>query len=351
MVQPLDLRTLAQKAVNAPSGDNAQPWRFRLDGSAITLFNEEGADQTLYNFRERGSYLSHGAVAENLRLLAAARSFSARIEPFPGESNATARITFAEERDLRDELVEAIPLRATNRKPYEKRPLEPQHRAAMERAAADIPGVRLILVEEHPGMEELARHISINEWLLMENKHLHDFLFGMIRWTRQEERAKPGLYVKTMEFPPPLRLMLRYVLVHWSAVLALNRIGLSRNISKQTNALYAASSAIGAFIVPAERDTDFFNAGRAFQRLSLAATRAGASLQPLAALPYLAQRLRANEADMFSPEHRALIAAANRGITGILGIPEYSSIAMLFRLGYGNPPTARSRKLPPAFIS
>src|SRR3989344_4326706 len=274
MIQSLDLRALAEKAVEAPSGDNAQPWRFRIRENVITLFNIEGADQTLYNFRERGSYLSHGAVAENLRLLAVAQGFSCRIEPFPGEPHAPARVSFTGERAERDPLVGALPKRVTNRKPYAKKPLEPEHRAAMERAAADIAGPRLILIEERARVHELSRHLSVNERLLMENRHLHDFLFGMIRWTRDEERQKAGLYVKTMEFPPPLRFLLRHVFVHWGAVATFNRIGFSRAITKQTSALYAASSAIGAFVIPAERDADFFAAGRAFERLWLAATQA-----------------------------------------------------------------------------
>lgn len=349
MESPLDIQALAKGAVEAPSGDNAQPWRFRLEHSALTVFNQTGADQTLYNFRERGSYLAHGALAENLRLLGAAEGASADIRPFPGEPNATARITFVMNGAQRDPLVEAIPARATNRKPYEKKGLDPAHREALEAAGRGIDGIRLVLAHG-AHVAALANHICLNERLLMENKDLHDFLFGMIRWTRNEEQAKAGLYVKTMEFPLPLRMMLRYVLVHWNAVNALNRVGLSKNVSAQTKALYTASSAIGAFVIPSENDADFFNAGRAFQRLWLAATQAGLSLQPLAALPYLAQRLRAGEAQMFSPEHRALIAEANRGITGILGLPEHACIAMLFRTGYGKPPTARSAKLPPIFI-
>ena len=57
-------------AVHAPSGDNSQPWRFKFDQNSILLFNLEDRDPTLYNFRQRGSYFAHGAIIENIIIVA-----------------------------------------------------------------------------------------------------------------------------------------------------------------------------------------------------------------------------------------------------------------------------------------
>lgn len=335
---------ILQIAVNAPSGDNSQPWRFTLTDEAICVFNVPGADQTLYNFRERGSYLAHGALVENIAIAAAAEGLEAHIEPFPGELG-TARLTFRQTHARRDTLYDAIPRRATNRKPYALRPLEPAHKEALREAAAGG-SAALSLIEERNEIISTAEAISVNERLVMENRSLHDFLFGMIRWNAEEERAKPGLNIDTMEFPAPQRFALRF-LKHWSVVQALNCIGFSRVAPKGSAALFASSGALGALTVKNDSDSDFFEAGRVLQRIWLTATQHGVSIQPLAALPYLAQRVAAKDTADLSPEHIALIRGAYGKISRVFGAVPGDTMAMLFRIGYGPAPTARSLKLPP----
>jgi nitroreductase len=338
-------------SMNVPSGDNTQPWRFRIEGSTVAVYNVEHGDPTLYNFRERGSYLAHGALAENISIAAAARGFSTRVEPFPSGPQCTARITFSASQTRDADLARALPNRTTNRKPYEDRSLAEDHRRALAAAIAPYSGVSLRLVEDKRSVTELAGAMSANEGLLMENRAMHDFLFGIIRWSKEEEERAAGLYVMTMEFPPPVRFLMRYVLRHWNAVRFLNLFGLSRAIPKQSAANYAASSAMGAVILRGERNEDFFTAGRALERLWLTATALGMSIQPVAALPYLLQRVRAGEAQAFSAMQQKIIEDANAAIASAFTLKGTEHIALLFRLGYGDAPTARSAKLPPRFVS
>ncbi|MDP1707238.1 MAG: nitroreductase, partial [bacterium] len=197
---------ILRRAVHAPSGDNSQPWRFRLDKGAIVLFNLPNADATLYNFRQRGSYVAHGALIENLSILAAEQGYHCDIELFPNIPDATARISFTAAAPVAVPLAHAIEQRTTNRKPYRRVPLETEHRGALLEAVERNAGIKLRYAEGKESLALLARTVSVNERLLMENRTLHDFLFGIIRWSREEERAKPGLYLKTMELPPPVQL-------------------------------------------------------------------------------------------------------------------------------------------------
>src|SRR3989344_1472778 len=266
---------IVQLAVHAPSGDNAQPWAFALGEDSLTLLTIPGADATLYNFRERGSYLAHGAVIENIVLAAAQRGYQASVYLLPQTPDATARISFVAGVPAPDPLATMILMRATNRKPYEVKPLAVQDREAVAGAAHGVEGVEARLVEDTSDIAALAVAISVNERLLMENRQLHDFLFGMIRWSQADEEAKPGLYVKTMELPPPVQILFRFVLRYWPAVRALNLIGLSRFIPKQSALVYCATSAIGVIILKDEAEADFIQAGRAFERVWLAATLRG----------------------------------------------------------------------------
>jgi len=336
-------------AVHAPSGDNSQPWEFKRTGNSVLMLNRAEGDPTLYNFRQRGSYLSHGAVAENIAIAAAAMGFQCDIIPFPGVAGTTAEVRFTEAGSTNEPLRSFIERRATNRKPYDIRSLDGRHRDALL-GAIQYGTAAVKLIEDRDSIEEMATAVSQNERLLFENRLLHDFLFDMIRWTATEERAQPGLYVKTMEFPLPLQFMFRYVFRHWWIVRLLNRVGLSSAIPKQSALGYAASSAIGAVIIDGDSDTDFFNAGRTLQRMWLTAASLGVSLQPITAMPYLMQRVEAGEADMFNSKHIEIITKSYARIASVFEVQGNKRIAMLFRIGYDGEPTARSHKQLPRIV-
>ena len=153
-----------------------------------------------------------------------------------------------------------------------------------------------------------------------------------------------------MEFPVPLQFLLKHVFRHWAVVRMLNVIGLSKAIPASSADLYKTSSAFGAIIISGTDDASFFTDGRALQRFWLTATKLGVSFQPVTAIPYLAQRIEAKEADQISPEHQTLIMKANAVISEEFALSNTETIAMLFRIGYGDTPTATSAKLPPVIL-
>lgn len=345
------LSELLNRAIHAPSGDNSQPWRFSVKEDSITLLNIPNADGTLYNFEQRGSYLAHGTVIENISLLAQAEGYSIAVKLFPSIKDATAQISFIPNSEVGNPaLVDVIEKRTSNRKPYKKIPLQQGHRESLLQSIKNCDGAQLRFAEGSEAVSLLARTVSTNEQLLMENRTLHDFLFGIIRWTRKEEATTPGLYLKTMELPPPVQFLFRFVFRYWSAVRLLNHIGLSHFIPKQSAPVYAASSAFGALIIKGRSPADFVFAGRALQRIWLTATSLGVSIQPVTAIPYLAQRVKENAADAFTVEHQNLIKNANETISLNFELNGDEHIAMLFRLGYGDAPSATSSKAKPVFV-
>ena len=343
------IQRILEESVNAPSGDNSQPWRFTVDGDTISVFNVADGDPTLYNFLQRGSYLAHGALVENIVLRAGKAGFSAAVEPFPGIPDCTARVILTSAPARENPIADAVQKRTTNRKPYEMRPLESSHRDALASVPLE-PGVTVSFAEGEQLIESIAETVSVNERLLMENPHLHKALFSMIRWTERDERTRPGLYLKTMEFPLPVQFLFRTLLRSWPIVRALNVLGLSTVIPRQSAQGYRASSAFGAIVLRSESDTDFFNAGRVFERVWLTATNLGLSVQPVTAIPYLVQRVRAGQAHAFSDAHKQYIREAGDALSTYIGLVPDQHIAMLFRIGYGAAPTAHSYKASPVIL-
>jgi hypothetical protein len=84
----------------------------------------------------------------------------------------------------------------------------------------------------------------------------------------------------------------------------------------------------------------------AFQRVWLAASSAGLSLQPLTGALFFHQRIAAGEGDAFTPAHQKLVSSAYDIIASAFGASG-TLVGILFRVGYADPPTARSLRLPP----
>lgn len=346
-----EVLAILQRAINAPSGDNAQPWRFRVADESVEIFNLTDADPTIYNYLERGSYIAIGAVAENIRILASEIGRAASIRIFPeGAGGCVVRISLTSEAASVDPLVEHIEDRSTNRAPYADKDLPVAVADALVAAAKDV-GSTLRLVQNDDAIRELSRAISTNELLLMENRGLHDGIFSMIRFSRRAEMRAPGMYIKTMDLPLPVEMLFRSVLRSWNLLTLMNRAGFSRTIPEQTAPIYRASSAYGAIVLAGRSDADYVAVGRALQRVWLTAVSHGLAMQPTAAIPYLAQRVDAGAASMFNDEHISLIRQAYAVIARAFGISDSEHVGMMFRIGYATRKVAHSRKLPPIVLA
>ncbi|OGM94658.1 hypothetical protein A2524_02020 [Candidatus Wolfebacteria bacterium RIFOXYD12_FULL_48_21] len=347
MISQKLIKEIIEEAVHAPSGDNSQPWRFEVRGNEIDIYNLVGRDATLFNFKNRGDFLAHGALIENIAIAAAHFGYKAEMVLFPevgrNDHTATVRLEKAVEKKETG-LFKAIRERATNRKIYQSYVLTEEEKEYIEGMKGEG-GAEIRLVDNREDVNKLATIVSLNERLLLENKHIHDFLFSIIRWTDEEEKGKPGMHVKTLELAPPQRFAFRRF-KSWKFVECANRIGASKFIAKENAKVYASSSAIGAIIMESDAPKDFMQAGRLLEHMWLTLTNRGLSLQPVTAVAYLAQRIKAGDVSELSAEHQELIKRADKETREILGIGD-KTIAMVFRIGKADKPSGRAFKLGP----
>ncbi len=89
------ISNILSKAVYAPSGENSQPWRFEVIDNKIFLYNIPDRDNPVYNYNQRGSYFAHGALLENIDILAEDNGLKAETQLFPDQNvaNLVATIT------------------------------------------------------------------------------------------------------------------------------------------------------------------------------------------------------------------------------------------------------------------
>ncbi|MFQ5788534.1 MAG: nitroreductase, partial [Thermodesulfobacteriota bacterium] len=234
--------------------------------------------------------MAHGALLENILIASSALGYKADINTFPDKdnSNHVASITLNKTEIREGPLYPFIKKRATNRKPYYPDPLTNEEKASLLELNKSGFG-KVKLLEGEKAVEELADTLCLNERLVFENQQLHKFFFEHMRLTKKEALEKrDGMYIKTMELPPPVILLFKLVFKRWKLVKAL---GISKFIAKQTKKMYLAAPAIGIITIDSDSSADFLAGGRLMQRVWLEATRMGLSLHPSAGTICLIQRV------------------------------------------------------------
>lgn len=346
-----DIKKILEAAVHAPSGENAQPWRFEIRDGEIKVFNLPERDQSLYNYGQRASYVAHGALIENILIASSAFGYRAKLNIFPevGVPNLVAIVSLEKSSSAEDPLYRYIQTRCTNRKPYKSEPFSENQPAQLISAAEEIGGGKLILVQDREKIKTLAHAGSVNEHVMLSNKFLHNFFFAHINWTQEEEDKKRiGFYLKTLELPPPAQIMFR-IFRHWPVTKVLNIIGFAKAAAQGNAKIYASCAAVGAVVVLHKTPEDFIIAGRIMQRVWLKATQMGLSIQPLTGVLFFMQGIQAGRTEKFTPPQLNLIKGAYVDIKNVFEIRD-EEVVMMFRIGEGGEPSARSSRLVPQII-
>lgn len=336
----LRLKELLDRAVWAPSGDNAQPWVFRVDENTIVAQIDPLADASLYNNRQRASYISLGAVVANIQIAAGSIGYKAEtsMESVSGRRAVVIRFSLSEM--LHDELSAAIEMRHCNRRKCSDRVIPAETLDKLQESGRQD-GVE-IRFATNESKDAVALACSVNEQIVLENSVLHDFLFDHITWTAAEDSRKAGFFVRTLELNPIQRIVFRIYSTSLGARV-LNRLGFSALVSRENGALYASSSAIAGFAIKSDEPDDYIRTGMAMQRLWLCATSEGIAVQPLAGITLLAQYLK-GENNHVSPAHAERINEAYHKIQREFDRDDTNAVVLLLRLGFAPPATARTKR-------
>lgn len=343
-------RDILETAIYAPSGDNVQPWKFKITESTIDIFNVPENDTSFYNFNQSASFIGHGALLENIVILAGAMGYSAEYNIFPRKEDqnyvAHIEIRKAQEIDKNSrELADYIKLRTTNRKEYKDIALNTNEKEALRRAASTIDDqVKLNIVDDKKVLETLTAVTSNNERLVFENKMLHDFFYGHLIWNDEEAKGKIGFNVKTLELPPPGLFAFR-IFKNWPLVGFLNKFGLAKSIGKQGRKLHASAPAMGAIIVKDTSPLSYIETGRAMQRVWLEVTRLGLSLQPITGILFFMPRIKADAASELSHSQIDLIQESYGTMENVFE-SQGNVISFMFRVGRSEKPTIYTTRLP-----
>ncbi|MGO8918943.1 MAG: Acg family FMN-binding oxidoreductase [Stellaceae bacterium] len=302
-------------AILAANPHDTQPWLFTVEENAITVFADRARHLGAFDPFRREMHLGLGAAVENLVLAARARGVAATIAAADGTLSLSpdetpiraAHIALTPIPAARDALVDAIPNRHTNRGPYRA---DQAIVAATLRRFADLAGddaVRVVFVADSHARGELgALIVEATERIIRDPQMSTD----SARWFRTGRRDiaahRDGVTVDTAGLSPLITAASK-LLPDLDAPSA-DRYWLS--ITRETQV--PTAPVLGMLLVRDRLDMrSAIAAGRAWQRLHLAATGEGLAAQPLnQPVECIDRDAMLGKADVFGPALAKLAQAS-----------------------------------------
>jgi molybdopterin/thiamine biosynthesis adenylyltransferase len=347
------LALLLDAAVRAPSGANEQPWQWVRLKEDLWLLPRNRFGNSLLNYRDAATFMALGAAAENLVLRAHRLGLDVRLEaPSVHQRVPSCRFKFfpsggsAEglEPTTWDALEPMIAERHTNRRRTAATLVPKEQLDELADVAATVPGLELRFVSQRAAVAEVAHVAAAADRIRMLNPAGHRDLVREIRWTKEDaERERDGIDLRSLDLTAAEHAGLRMLRSPRVPEL-LRRWKVGHGLEKLTASALSSSSAIGLLTVPRESIRERFLAGRALERVWLAAARLGLSLQPHTSSIFLfARALGGGGAGIDAATIGELMAlqARLRGVFEARGTEVF-----LFRLFPRCEPLVRSLRIP-----
>ena len=212
---------LVRASILAASPHNTQPWLFRVSNSSIELYTDTKRNTGALDPYLREQHISMGCALENLMLAAGTNGYSASASLVPGKLDSSpanqpelvARVELAPGAHQKNELYDAIPLRHTNRNPYDpKRPIPPDVADALTGLINGEPNVKLFLFTADSDRKKIAELISTANNVLYADPEVQH---GSERWIRTKwssvQKYRDGLTIDAAGLPPTTAAVAKFV--------------------------------------------------------------------------------------------------------------------------------------------
>lgn len=330
---------LIKAAIQAPSGDNAQPWKFSYEGNKIHVYLDREKDQSFFNVEQTASIISCGAAIENITVAAKSLHLEADITLLPsdGKDNlmATIRFTYTDHCDAI--LLKHIWKRQTNRRFFEKKSISNPVINQLSKVIENFENIKLHFINDASGMNKVAEMIFDVDRIRSEFKPLHEHLHQMIRYTKEDaEEKRDGLPLKNLEAGLPGETILKLT-KPWSVMNIANKAGLGKMIAHISKQGILNSGGVALLTAPGTDTKDYLNGGMALERIWLTLARKGIFLQPMTAVTLFWNRWNKEGKKNFLDTHQARLPQIWENYKNIFPDVDFEKEGhiMLFRIGYG----------------
>ena len=324
-------------AILAANPHDTQPWLFQVAGESITVLADRSRHLGTFDPFRREMHLGVGCAIENLMRAAAVQGYTlnvivngGRLEPSPGSEPAKAAHLWLDTGvAARDPLFEAIPERHTNRGRYSERAVNPRDLYTLADLVSDAE-VRVGFLTDSLARKELAAAIvAATERIVADPEMSRD----SARWFRTGRREvdvhRDGIGVDTAGLSPLLAAAAKIMPDQDAATSDRYWLDMTRDVQ-------TVAPVLGIILVRDRLEMgSAVAAGRAWQRLHLAATTMGLAAQPLnQPVECVDRNAMLGRNDEFA-----------RALSRFARAPDWEA-TFVFRLGYAEHPAPPSPRRP-----
>lgn len=338
-----ELRTLLEAGIRAPSAENHHELRFEVQDGAVALIATGTEAWAAAPHRRMLALLAAGAVIENIALRSAAFGLALDAQLLPASASPTdlARLVWRDAPSaLADALGDHIEARHTNRRLYRSTRAAPATLDRLRTACSAIGGATLRWLEAPSDRALALATVRLAETERFAQPRLHEELFGAVKFELGwQATTAEWLAPATLEVELPARPLFA-ALRRWPLQRRANWFGAHHLLGLRAGWLPCARAPHLGLIVGVPGTAGNLAAGRAMQRVWLAAEAEGLSLQPMAAATALVCQTSGG-GWVSAPVQATLRERLARLAGNSAGAPY-----LLFRVGYAKPPSSVSGRLP-----
>lgn len=337
------LNKTIRAGIRAPSGDNCQPWRFKLtNANQIEITIDPDAAKSFFDFNHTGTLFSLGCVIENMNLQCAHEGYSliTDLSLLEFESpKLSVEIQPNQRKSVNLDLIDAMNDRTVNRRLYQTRKIDSETKDYILQdqnlAFSESFEQNKISTFWFDARQDISRWAKLIYWadrIRYSHPTIHEEVFGKILLTKKEaEEKRIGLEIDRLGIGPAAKFVVM-CLKPWARMKKLSQIGLDKLLSTQSRVTALMSGAIVVVTIPKNTPQNWFEAGRQTQKLWIFCQQRKLCMQPMTVSFFLNLRYKNEGMQNFLPEHELILQHINTELAELL--PNCEGV-MLFRLGYG----------------
>lgn len=343
---PPSLETLISAAILAPSGDNTQPWSFRLDSAAGRRINvgvNETRDNSPMNAGQRMSRIAVGAAVENMLRTAQANGWYVR-----PDVTVTKNVLMLRLDDVPDgagQIDGLLTQRSVNRRVYRGTPVSQEIAEYLQEETPVLDGVRTYWICERSRLHSLASVIGRADAVMFGHRSMRRAFLANVRFDAPPDaQVEHGLSLASLE----LSRFQQYTLQRFGPLpdAVLKATGGVQFFRRQARKLVESASGLCVIAAPDDRPETDFAVGRAMQKAWLALTKADLAVQPMMTLAALENVLTYGTPDLIASVGKYQVQALMKRFREL--VPELGGDrpAWIMRFGEAPPPSGRVGRLP-----
>ncbi len=281
-----DIERILDLARWAPSGDNAQPWRFEIRDEDEVVVHVEVDANNIYEFADgQPTLLSTGFLLETIRI-SASRFGKAADWSYLGADGHKHRIAVRmppREAIEADGLAAYVSIRSVDRRPYSVRPLTAAQKAELAATLGDE--LEIVWHESRTERWHQAKINALSSDIRLRIPEAYLVHRRVIDWDQNFSRT--GVPAAAIGLDSVSLMLMRWVMGSWSRVRFFNRFMMGTLLPRIELDLVPGLRCAAHFTItradasgrPATPE-ETLRAGASLQRFWLTATRMGLAMQP-----------------------------------------------------------------------